>query len=353
VRLPGLSSSQSGIVLQATRAPSWRKAPPIAKKALLEALGVESTFGNPNFGDRDSLGSLQQRANWGSARSRLNVAQSAERFLQQAIPLSNRVGSSGELAQDVQRSGFPLRYGQHSAQASSLLRALHGGGVGGGGGGISSFALSPVKTTTQQTVSTPTVPSSAGLPTPAFSAQNELALPKSFGQIPSGGGPAPPSTVTTTTSTSGGGIAGSQGAPAGTGGPNRARGQFVLDPGANRPGVNLAGDLKHFVSLVAGRFGRTLRIGTGTAHSRLTTTGNVSDHWDGHAVDIPAPVDSAKGDRIATAALIAAGVPSAKARQMARRGGAYTLDFHGHRVQVLWKTDVGGNHHNHIHVGFR
>jgi hypothetical protein len=222
-----------------------------------------------------------------------------------------------------------------------------------GGGGISSFALSPVKTTTQQTVSTPTVPSSEGLPTPAFSAQNELALPRSFGQIPSGGGPAPPSTVTTTTSTSGGGITGSQGAPAGMGGPNRARGQFVLDPGANRPGVNLAGDLKHFVSLVAGRFGRTLKIGTGTHHSRLTVDGNVSDHWDGHAVDIPVPIDSAKGDRIATAALITAGVPAAKARQMARQGGLFTLDHKGRRIQVIWKTNAGGNHHNHVHIGYR
>lgn len=227
------------------------------------------------------------------------------------------------------------------------------GARSGGGGGISSLAMGPVKTTTSQTVSTPTVPSSAGIPTPAFSAANRLALPKSFGQIPSGGGPAPPSTVTTTTSTTGGGVSGSQGASAGLGGGNRARGQFVLDPGANRPGVNLAGDLKHFVSLVAGKYGRTLKVGTGTNHNRMTVDGNVSDHWDGHAVDIPVPIDGAKGDRIATAALIEAGVPAAKARQMARAGGLYTLEHQGRRIQVIWKTNEGGNHHNHVHIGYR
>lgn len=241
------------------------------------------------------------------------------------------------------------------------VSGLGGRGGRGGGGGISSFAVSPVKTTTQQTVSTPSVPQSGGLPMPAFSAANKVALPQGFGQIPSGGGPAPPSTVTTTTSTSGGGVTGAQGAPGGTGAPGRSRGQYVVAPGANRPGVGLSGDLTRFVSLTAGRYGRTLRIGTGTAHNRLTTTGNVSDHWDGHAADIPVPYLSAKGDRIATAALIEAGVPVSRARQMARQGGLYTLTpthgpLKGHRIQVIWRVtgaQNGGDHTTHVHLGIQ
>lgn len=236
------------------------------------------------------------------------------------------------------------------------ITGLRGGRGGGGGGGISDLVgtkLAPVTTTTTQTVRTPTVPSSAGIPAPAFSAANRLALPKTFGDIPSGGGPAPPSTVTTQTTSTGGGVSGALSPSGGLGGSGRSRGQFVLNPGANRPGVNLAGDLKHYVSLVAGRYGRTIRVGTGTNHSRMTVDGNVSDHWDGHAVDIPVPIDSAKGDRIATAALIEAGVPAGKARQMARHGGLFTLEHNGRRIQVIWRTDQGGNHHNHVHIGYR
>jgi hypothetical protein len=34
--------------------------------------------------------------------------------------------------------------------------------------------------------------------------------------------------------------------------------------------------------------GEPLTIGTGSRHSRMTTSGNVSDHWGGNAADIPA-----------------------------------------------------------------
>lgn len=344
--LPGLTGSQSSVVLQAARARSWGKAPPIAKKALLEALGVEANYSDPNFGDRDSLGSLQQRAGWGSAKSRLNVTDSAERFLEKAIPIANGAANSGELAQAVQLSGFPKKYGQRSGEASSLLRALHDrGGFGGAGADLSQ---QPGATTTTQTVKTPTTPSSSPLAAPGFSAANEVALPQTFQQMSSGGGPAPPSQVTTTTSTD------PAAAPAALGSPRSGLGKYVLAPNANRGGVGLAGDLTHFLAQVSGRYGRALVVGTGTNHNRMTVDGNVSDHWDGHAADIPVPVDSAKGDRIATAALIAAGVSPAQARSDARKGGLYTVTTPaGRRVQVIWKTDQGGNHHNHVHVGYR
>lgn len=37
----------------------------------------------------------------------------------------------------------------------------------------------------------------------------------------------------------------------------------------------------------------------------------------------------------------------------ARRGGLYTLENDGLRIQCIWKTDAGGNHHNHVHAGAR
>lgn len=233
------------------------------------------------------------------------------------------------------------------------LGGKRGQGLSGLVSGPLSTRFAPVSTQVTETVRRPYV-ASGGLPTPAYSAVNELALPKTFADIPSGGGPVPPQTITSTVKSPGRTltIPGPGGVPKGRGG------SFVLAPGANRPGVNLAPELKSFVNDVSGVYGRTLRIGTGTNHSRITVDGLVSDHWDGHAADIPVPTDSAKGNRIATSALIAAGVPAGKARQMARTGGLFTLTpssgpFAGHRVQVIWKTNQGGNHHNHVHVGIR
>lgn len=63
--------------------------------------------------------------------------------------------------------------------------------------------------------------------------------------------------------------------------------------------------------------------------------------------------DSPTGDRIMAACLIAGGMPRPQAIATARRGGLYTLENDGLRIQCIWKTDAGGNHHNHVHAGAR
>jgi hypothetical protein len=63
--------------------------------------------------------------------------------------------------------------------------------------------------------------------------------------------------------------------------------------------------------------------------------------------------DSAVGDRIMGACLIAVGEITGEAVADARRGGLYTLEHDGLRIQCIWKTDEGGNHYNHVHVGAR
>jgi hypothetical protein len=131
------------------------------------------------------------------------------------------------------------------------------------------------------------------------------------------------------------------------------RGRVNIAAGANRAGVGVQGIVKQFLSGAAGIAGEPITVTTGTNHNRMTVNGNVSDHWDGRAGDIAVAVDSAQGDRIAAAALIEAGVPKKKAVQMARQGGLFNVNKGGHRVQVIWKTNEGGNHHNHVHVGIR
>lgn len=78
--------------------------------ALYEAAVVESGMRNLEYGDRDSLGVLQQRASWGSRESRLNPEESAVRFLNKAKSFEPWKGTPGGLAQAVQVSAFPLKY---------------------------------------------------------------------------------------------------------------------------------------------------------------------------------------------------------------------------------------------------
>jgi hypothetical protein len=97
-------------------------------KALIEAGLVESNLRNLNYGDRDSIGSLQERSHYGSAQRRRNPTLAARRFLNESK--SAKGATSGQLAQNVQRSAFPDRYDQRGGDAAALIRQL-GGGVGG------------------------------------------------------------------------------------------------------------------------------------------------------------------------------------------------------------------------------
>jgi hypothetical protein len=206
---------------------------------------------------------------------------------------------------------------------------------------------------------------SAGLAPPTFSAAP--ALPQGYQAPPSGGQVSEKPDIaallkaiatsgqtgessTETTSVSGGGGGGH--AVGGRGG------KVLVAPGADRAGVSVAPITLKFARAVSGHATVPLRLTTGTNHNRMTVDGNVSDHWDGHAGDFAVPIDSHRGDLIAAAALVTAGVPRERAWQMARAGGLFTLNpssgaFKGHRIQVIWKTNAGGNHHNHVHLGIR
>lgn len=161
----------------------------------------------------------------------------------------------------------------------------------------------------------------------------------------------PVDTATTTTVTKTNGVAAPKRNGHKTSSVSGAR--LSVAPGANRAGVDLKPVLKNFVKTVSAQSGRPYTITTGTNHNQMTTSGNVSDHWDGHGADLAVPDDSRKGDLLAAHAISATGVPFKKALQMAKKGGLYNLDYNGHRVQVIWKTMEGGNHHNHVHIGIR
>jgi 3D (Asp-Asp-Asp) domain-containing protein len=134
-------------------------------------------------------------------------------------------------------------------------------------------------------------------------------------------------------------------------------GRWELGSGANRAGVGLTPAMRQFLNRMTGYLPRKLVVCTGTNHSQLTSTGNVSDHWTGHGVDLCSSANGfpvtggGYGDRIAAAAFRAAGYSPTAASAAGVAGGAVTTYTARLRVQIIWKSQVGGNHDDHIHVG--
>ena len=135
-------------------------------------------------------------------------------------------------------------------------------------------------------------------------------------------------------------------------------GRVVVVAGANKPGQPISDMTIQFVGNMAARIKKPIKVTTGTNHSKFTSSGNVSDHFSGHAVDIGmfangGTDDSPVGDRIMEAACLEAGDTKQGAKDKARTGGLFNFNHEDQRIQCIWKTDVGGNHHNHVHVGVR
>jgi hypothetical protein len=90
----------------------------------------------------------------------------------------------------------------------------------------------------------------------------------------------------------------------------------------------------------------------------MSASGLVSDHFTGHACDIGmfangGTDDSPVGDRIMEIACLLAGDSEEAASAKAHTGGLFTFTHANQRIQCIWKTNEGGNHHNHVHVGVR
>ena len=135
-------------------------------------------------------------------------------------------------------------------------------------------------------------------------------------------------------------------------------GQVIVLAGANKPGQPISEMMLEFVARMAEHIGKPITITTGTNHNKLTVNGNISDHFSGHAADIGmfangGADDSPVGDRIMEAACLLAGESEQAASEKARRGGLFTFTHGNQRIQCIWKTNEGGNHHNHVHVGVR
>jgi hypothetical protein len=167
-----------------------------AAKALFEAGIVESGLRNLDYGDRDSLGALQQRPSqgWKNATDPYKAALS---FLDQAIPLASKYGSAGQLAQAVQRSAFPARYGQVGGQASKYLGGAQTSArptstATAGTASVDQTSAYVPGTITQQLAAqlTPKAkPQASPLPTTSFAAK--APLPQGYQGVQTSGAPTP------------------------------------------------------------------------------------------------------------------------------------------------------------------
>ena len=122
-------------------------------------------------------------------------------------------------------------------------------------------------------------------------------------------------------------------------------------------GGNWGGSLPKLISL--------LPMGNWNAYSQkrkgqATRSGGVSDHWDGNANAYAADFglnNTFRGDaNAATNFAIAVARNAGKNIQSWQQyvGDQLTVNTQdGFRVQIIWQSNVGGNHYDHVHVGVR
>jgi hypothetical protein len=105
----------------------------LPQRALVIALATaqqESGLRNLDHGDRDSLGLFQQRPSqgWGTPAQVRNPAYAAGKFFDHLVQVPAwRTGRLTDVAQTVQRSGFPEAYQKWEPMASALAAAVRTG----------------------------------------------------------------------------------------------------------------------------------------------------------------------------------------------------------------------------------
>jgi hypothetical protein len=102
-------------------------------------------------------------------------------------------------------------------------------------------------------------------------------------------------------------------------------------------------------------FQNGLKVSSHKRDRQMTASGGVSDHYKGnanaYAFDFgwggasPTP----QADRAASAMVASLGGP----KNWGRTGGNFVITRGGFRYQIIYRSNVGGNHYNHIHLGVR
>ena len=106
-----------------------RGLPPRAASIALATAYQETGIRNLDYGDRDSIGLFQQRPSqgWGTKKQLMDPAYAAGKFYDALVKIKNwETDDINDVAQKVQRSGYPEAYNDHEADARILASALTG-----------------------------------------------------------------------------------------------------------------------------------------------------------------------------------------------------------------------------------
>ena len=121
----------------------------------------------------------------------------------------------------------------------------------------------------------------------------------------------------------------------------------VRPPSVAGPSKPHGNEILQFVGRIGRRHGQALQPWPNESHSLTTVSGTPSAHGPGRAADIPAK--GAKLRRLGYLALLEAGMPKKEALKAARKGGLYNVGSY----QIIFATQIGGDHSDHLHVGIR
>jgi hypothetical protein len=133
--LPGsaltITPEQAGNAATIARVGWDRGLPDRAVVIALATAQQESGLRNIDYGDRDSLGLFQQRPSqgWGTDAQVQDPIYAAGIFYDRLVQVPGwDTGRLTDIAQTVQRSGFPEAYQKHETMAVDLTAALRAGG---------------------------------------------------------------------------------------------------------------------------------------------------------------------------------------------------------------------------------
>ena len=125
--LAGLTKEQTGIARRGVQAADRAGVGDVGAAIIVSTGLVESGLRNLTYGDRDSLGWLQQRPSQGWANA-TDVDKGADDFFREMKKLVPgwQGMDPGAVAQKVQRSAYPARYGERMAEARNIVAAIRG-----------------------------------------------------------------------------------------------------------------------------------------------------------------------------------------------------------------------------------
>ena len=123
---------------------------------------------------------------------------------------------------------------------------------------------------------------------------------------------------------------------------------WVIRPAPRQGPSKPHGDeILSFVGRIGKRVGTPLEPWGNESHSLTTVNGTPSAHGPGRAADIP--VKGARLKQLGYNALLEAGMSKKEALKAARKGGLYNVNGY----QIIFATQIGGDHSDHLHVGLK